>query len=357
MGDSFQDVYATYLQHRDYGIYGYPLRMPEPMSTLEFEPYQSFGLQIGDVGVVDRDGQFDVLFNICKDSGNDVNKRGVPNDFQPVELGEVKYNNDAINPGAIHSHGIRRILQPDQQSSVDYKFETSAPAGAVLILPQSVTSVTLLSPEQLREVAMQQALNWYGFARRRYNNRHFDRSLYLITGFYKTSSWSLGSFRNPTGDTGTILAQRDASNPSFYRVQSTFPADCRSHVGDDFNQTIFITGFKITVKSWFPAPLVLQLPLSETRWLIYIVCLFKAWLNRLRSSPHRFELPATIGVEDNPRLSQPFHPSDIINGFLLNKNPDAQIAVLHDSQWMDMMKVARYSLLILHTSYSRTRKD
>lgn len=125
---------------------------------------------------------------------------------------------------------------------------------------------------------------------------------------------------------------------TFYRVQSTFPADCRSHVGDDFNQTIFITGFKITVKSWFPAPLVLQLPLSETRWLIYIVCLFKAWTNRLRSSPHRFELPATIGVEDNPRLSQPFHPSDIINGFLLNKNPNAQIAVLHDSQWMDMMK-------------------
>ncbi|KAF8452398.1 hypothetical protein L210DRAFT_3354560, partial [Boletus edulis BED1] len=45
--------------------YGYPLWTPEPMSTLP-EDYQEHGLQIGDVGTVDSDGQFDVLFDICK---------------------------------------------------------------------------------------------------------------------------------------------------------------------------------------------------------------------------------------------------------------------------------------------------
>ncbi|KAI6097044.1 hypothetical protein F5141DRAFT_481273 [Pisolithus sp. B1] len=202
--------------------------MPEPMSTLP-DHYRNFGLQIGDVGFVDREGQFDVLFNICKRSDNVVNGRGVPDNFQPVEHGDVKFSDDAITPGPIHSHGIKRILQPDQQSSADYKFETSAHAGAILILPQRVTSTSLLSPEQFREVATQQAQDWYEFARRRYNDPHFDRSLYLITGFYKTPSWCLGSFKNPAGDTGIILAQRDASNPNVYLLQSTFPADRRSH--------------------------------------------------------------------------------------------------------------------------------
>ncbi|KAF9219022.1 hypothetical protein BS17DRAFT_663941, partial [Gyrodon lividus] len=74
-------VYAKHLQHADYG---YPLRMPEPMSTLP-QNYQDSGLQIGDVGIVDSKGQFDVLFNICKRSDNALHDpRGVPENFQPV---------------------------------------------------------------------------------------------------------------------------------------------------------------------------------------------------------------------------------------------------------------------------------
>ncbi|KAF8417903.1 hypothetical protein L210DRAFT_3427681 [Boletus edulis BED1] len=49
MSAPFQDVYAKHLQHTDYG---YPLRMPEPMSTLP-QHYQENGLEIGDVGIVD----------------------------------------------------------------------------------------------------------------------------------------------------------------------------------------------------------------------------------------------------------------------------------------------------------------
>ncbi|KAI5989887.1 hypothetical protein EDD15DRAFT_2106079, partial [Pisolithus albus] len=74
-------VYAKHLQHADYG---YPLRMPEPMSTLP-DHYRESGLQIGDVGVVDREGQFDVLFNIFKREDNLLHHpRGVPKNFQPI---------------------------------------------------------------------------------------------------------------------------------------------------------------------------------------------------------------------------------------------------------------------------------
>ncbi|KAI6009827.1 hypothetical protein PISMIDRAFT_254066 [Pisolithus microcarpus 441] len=81
------------------------------------------------------------------------------------------------------------------------------------------------------------------------------------------------------------------------------------------NQT---TSFKITVKSWFPRPLVLPLQKLETRWSI-LAHLVKAWLKRLRGSSHGCGLPAAISKLHNPRLSQPFHPSDIINRFPLSK--------------------------------------
>lgn len=109
MSDSFQDVYAKHLQH---AVYGYPLRMPEPMSTLP-QNYQDDGLEIGDVGVVDNNGQFDVLFNICKRIDNPLHDlRGVPENFQPVQQGKVKSSGNARTAGPIHSHGIKQILQP-----------------------------------------------------------------------------------------------------------------------------------------------------------------------------------------------------------------------------------------------------
>ncbi|KIJ58359.1 hypothetical protein HYDPIDRAFT_141567 [Hydnomerulius pinastri MD-312] len=338
MSDSFQDVYAKHLQHADYG---YPLRMPEPMSTLP-QNYQDGGLEIGDVGIVDSKGQFDVLFNICKRNDNPLHDpRGVPKNFQPVQRGDVKSSDNAISAGPIHSHGIKHILQPNKPRPADYEFDSSTPAGAILILPHGAMSVELLSPEQFREVAAKNALDWYEFAKKRYGVQHLDRSLYIITGFYKARSWSLGSFNNPTDATGKILARRDDNNPNIYLLEFTFPADRRHSCGGDdsgsINQTVFITGFKITVSGWLPDPIVLRVTESETTWFI-LVRLFKACLSRLRGFSGGYKQRAAISVEHSPQLSQPFHPSDIINRFLLSKNPNARVAITHDNQWMDMMK-------------------
>ncbi|KAI6017268.1 hypothetical protein PISMIDRAFT_679577 [Pisolithus microcarpus 441] len=338
MSDSFQDVYAKYLQHADYG---YPLRMPEPMSTLP-QNYQDSGLEIGDVGIVDNRGQFDVLFNICKRSDNLLHDtHGVPKNFQPVQHGDVKSSDNAICAGPIHSHGIKRVLKPNKPRPVDYEFDSSTRAGAILILPHGAVSAELLSPERFRKLAAENALDWYEFARQRYGIQQLDRSLYLITGFYKARSWSLGSFSNPSDDTGKILARKDDNNPDVYILEFNFSADCRHSRGSEksgsINQTVFITGFKITVSSWLPDPVVLRVTESQTTWTM-LVCLFKTFLNRLCSFSGVYERLATISVEHSPQLSQPFHPSDIINRFLLKKNPNARVAITHDNQWMEMMK-------------------
>ncbi|KAI6144691.1 hypothetical protein BKA82DRAFT_1000989 [Pisolithus tinctorius] len=303
MIDSFQDVYAKYLlQHADYG---YPLRMPEPMSTLP-QHYQEDGLQIGDVGIVDNRGQLDVLFNICKRSDNPLHdSHGVPKDFQSVQYGNVKSSDNVIPAGPIHSHGIERVLQPNGPRPADYEFDSSTPAGAILILPHGATSVELLSPEQFCEVATKNALDWYNFAKKRYGVQHLDRSLYLITGFYKARSWSLGSFNNPSDARGKILARRDDNNHNIYLLEFSLPADHRHSFGDGsrVNQTVFITGFRITVRSWLPDPVVLKATESETTWFI-LVCLFKACLNWVRGLSGSLTWPATISVEHSPKLSE-----------------------------------------------------
>ncbi|KAG6371696.1 hypothetical protein JVT61DRAFT_9037 [Boletus reticuloceps] len=323
MSDSLQDVYAKYLLER-HSNYGYPLRIPEPTSTLP-KNYQDYGLEIGDVGTVDS--------------------KGHPLELRTHRLSgrRCKSIDNAISSGPIYSRGIKRIPQPDEISPAKYEFDTSTPAGALLILPCDVTPFELSPSEQFREMAMHSVLDWYNFAKQCYGGRHLDRSLYLVTasGFCKSRSWSLASFDNRTDGTGKIWAQRDKDNHDIYLLGSTFSSDCRhgtSRSGHR-NQTIFITGFKITITSWLPDPIVQGVTESEATWSM-LVRLFRACRSRLRGFSGGHKLPAVPSVDPVPssQLSQPFHPSDIINHLLPKKNPDQRVAVTHDNDWMYMMK-------------------
>lgn len=82
-----QDVYArNLLSHR-----GYPLWTPEPNIELP-ECYQREGLKIGDVGVVDEDGSFDVFFNITLPREHPLHAPdGVPDNFTQVKLRREDY--------------------------------------------------------------------------------------------------------------------------------------------------------------------------------------------------------------------------------------------------------------------------
>jgi hypothetical protein len=44
------------------------------------------GTDIGDVGVVTTDGAFDVIFNICRSADDPLNRFGVPDGFEQVDL-------------------------------------------------------------------------------------------------------------------------------------------------------------------------------------------------------------------------------------------------------------------------------
>ena len=257
-------------------------------------------------------------------------------------------------------------------------------------------------------MATKNAHDWYKFAEKHCNKEHLARSLYLITGFYKARSWSLCSFNNPTNGTRKILAKKDDN----YILKCTKSFVNPRH-GDSrsVNQTVFITGFKITVGGLFPDPVVLEVTKSETAWSA-LVHQLKACLKRIRGTSsgghnprgpigklrtfviaaavsHAFFManrrgaqPTIIPGELHDRVSlnsvltgsfiSPFilpTPSTVFFSkrfasyglhwipYDVDQKPDARVAITHDTQWMDMIKAICYGVLVLLMSYLSTRED
>ena len=106
MDESPQNLYAKNLRQS----FGYPLRFPEPKPGLPLS-YEEHGLQIGDVGYVDDDGRFEVLFNICfpsdhelhQDERNKLTKLVGLAKFNPNESPPIP---NALPSGRVICHGI-----------------------------------------------------------------------------------------------------------------------------------------------------------------------------------------------------------------------------------------------------------
>ena len=62
---------------------------PGPSLTLPNE-YRRNGIGIGDVGIIYRSEGFGFLFNIFLPADHPVNKGSVPDDFEPLDFGQVK---------------------------------------------------------------------------------------------------------------------------------------------------------------------------------------------------------------------------------------------------------------------------
>ena len=102
-------------------------------------------------------------------------------------------------------------------------------------------------------MAEERAFDWYEIAKKHYGERISNGSLYLITGFYKARSWSLGSFHDAkTAENRHIrVVPREGDGTTAGRDwRCTFPVQYRDGPGHNgnANQTIFISGFKIAVR-------------------------------------------------------------------------------------------------------------
>ena len=89
------DIYSDQLRELQRG---HPLYHPEPDLV-------DGAVEIGDVGFT-MDGAFVRLFNAGRPSSDPTQRRGVPDGFEPLDLGEVKVFSAELEPGPLSSSTI-----------------------------------------------------------------------------------------------------------------------------------------------------------------------------------------------------------------------------------------------------------
>ncbi|KIK94598.1 hypothetical protein PAXRUDRAFT_33442 [Paxillus rubicundulus Ve08.2h10] len=199
------------------------------------------GLRIGDVGIVTERGTFDILFNICLPEEHPLNQRGgVPATFKQVPLSVWD---------------VSKI--PQLGLSLD--FTSTSAAGATLVLPEGAGTEDLLSLGALMKEAKEKGESWYHYA-------YFDRerttinndSLYLVTGYHKTSSWAVAAFSDASCSGGFNAAFTagqvvEGNIAAAYSWQVTNSIHWRvgpeeGHNVNSRNQAVSIRGFKIALR-------------------------------------------------------------------------------------------------------------
>ncbi|KAI9458748.1 hypothetical protein HD554DRAFT_1701964 [Boletus coccyginus] len=345
---SEQAVFAKHLF-----IQGYPLWSPDP--DLLPPARQRAGLRIGDVGTVDERGEFDVFFNILETSLGSA--FSLPN-FPSIEDADVHRGGGDILPReVVSSPETPWDVEPFDELTVGGATRKTTQYGATLsgdgahiILPQGAQLFELGHHDRrlFENHAREHGADWLEHFKDRLGWPR-SNSLYLLTGFYKTCSWSIASFSmqtaantNPVGVHCTLVEvdERLIRDDSVWQPTGRFkrkigpPPDRQ---GKD-NQTIFIRGITVT-------PNLSEQGQNEEREPGYLSMLFGpiGFLNSLV----RDSTKATVTeppkenatVQHVPQISQASHPSEIINRYLLTKEPSAKVAVTHDSQWIAMLKL------------------
>ncbi|KAF8134884.1 hypothetical protein EV363DRAFT_1160035 [Boletus edulis] len=263
MSDFPSNVYAcNLLSHR-----GYPLWTPEPNIELP-DSYQREGLKIGDVGVVvPDDGSFDVFFNMTLPREHPLHAPdGVPSNFSQVELRREDYRivPDAECPGRVISSSsvdctISCVdpfdLNGKARCLTDHHFSLCQNEGAMLILPEGAERHRLAKDLLLLDVIIQNAADWYRFAREQLYRDIRSDALYVVTGFHKACSWSLASFKNTGASSARCKLVQLTKGGPIVTTHSTWetvrPLEWRigpRHSTGIPNQSVFITGFKIAVR-------------------------------------------------------------------------------------------------------------
>lgn len=108
------DAYATELVKSQYG---HPLWYPEPDESGE--------LELGDVGYIEN-GRFYRLFNVLK---QELNKRGAPEHFKPMELPDDHYHTNTITEEKIATSNIAKVhIGADMTMCVCYMLPISPAA-------------------------------------------------------------------------------------------------------------------------------------------------------------------------------------------------------------------------------------
>ncbi|KAK7058059.1 hypothetical protein R3P38DRAFT_2497696 [Favolaschia claudopus] len=234
------EIYCSVLIANGHGL---PLFLPSPPDDLP-DQIKDIGIQIGDVGLVCYDGGFDTLFNICRPPEDPANRFGVPPAFVSINLGP----NEIEQVSLFHRIGL--VISNEKSSRRPSTTDPSKTIAA-LHLPEGASKSDLRSPESFQNIARQNAVAWFEFVFEKLQRSIKDSPLYLVTGVTKTSSWRITVLDNCSDEVrewedypGSLEFRWDNGSFTQFRGPNHPPGeDQRAE-----NQTVFIRGFKISMR-------------------------------------------------------------------------------------------------------------
>ena len=270
--------------------------------------YRTKGVRIGDVGYVTQDGGFETLFNIRASAQDPINRRGVPENFEPIDIGEydIIHTPHYHEPGGVvtsmsaqsvsfgvsfsatqnlcvnvyhaliigsFTHSVR-LLPTGADGGSQFTWSTSE--GAILHLPRGASRLNCFSA-LFKSHAITHASSWYKFANNNHHREVPNGSLYLVTGIDKTSSWMVGTFSgalpgdqvslrlsaaravegstsyNYSWTTASVPVYRTGPRDSGFNHMTQTDLDAihrddttfRGDAPDDQNQCVFVRGHRI----------------------------------------------------------------------------------------------------------------
>ncbi|KAF9488203.1 hypothetical protein BDN71DRAFT_1457617 [Pleurotus eryngii] len=317
-----------------------------------------------------------------------------------VHLPNFHHSNSAVTSTSAKQRSLDAGVSVTQAQTIvgagaALEYVWSSTEGAILHLPKGASRITA-TKSVFREQAMRHAKNWYKFAFE--CSDVANGSLYLITGCDKTSSWMVGAFSDCSSGSQAILQLSVAgllegqlsynyswatSSPAIQRVgpsvdQTTAwdeDPDALERDNDIFatdapqgnNQCAFIRGYKITLRRDVLRR-ILGGPTTTTqissiedategdiqRNSFSSAAQSPAWYSKGntravgdgRDSGGEWDeelgddSPSDEGdirLEELPAPCEDCHPSALINNFMSEKYPNAEVAITHDDDWIGLI--------------------
>ncbi|KAJ7618627.1 hypothetical protein FB45DRAFT_169771 [Roridomyces roridus] len=356
--------------------HGYPLFGPQPFDDLPPDS-RRLGTQIGDVGVVTADGSFDVIFNICRSADDPLNRFGVPERFEQVRIGpgDIASRPQYHRPGSDVSNTRISKRRLDVDTGVEsnvflplgvgavVEISTSSKEAAVLLLPDGASRTDLRClKNQFRDYALKHAHRWYAFVNGTLGMMIESGDLYLVTGMDKSTSWSVAAIEDHSEDCRISLKLKAAQIGSAgtscaweWETTSSFAnSGPRRQPGEEDwtdNQTVFIRGFKITIRSRssplqksVKVPAIVGSKPSEILTRSGYIPYSQSSSSTGGAFSRGANSSATGGTSDSesddegsveyfPDIVPAYHPSNVINEHLLDRFPMIDVAITHDDEW------------------------
>ncbi|KAJ7600053.1 hypothetical protein C8J56DRAFT_4766 [Mycena floridula] len=386
--ERFPDIYARNLLSLGHG---YPLPYPQPSDDLPRTlPIRwQTGVCIGDVGVLTKEGCFDYLFNIHASADDPVNGYGVPENFVPLPesrrgLCELKrYHTKGILLSSAGTVGRKIRLDvgtamPFAEGSLGWEISSSRSEGAVLALRDGADRYDHRNLDQLREYAEKNAVAWYKHAQQEFGSSILNGSLYLVSGCDKSRSCQLAAFEQPHRQKAEIsfrFAVAGAASGGLSLAHATArhrSLDTRHFMSSNKKLTPFIRGFKIALRtitarvrgavklsSIVDSPISLimakggRLPGSSESLQSHcsssssgsgsnsqgLTRVYRPFVDSDESSDEGdWSADESSDDEaDHPFNTEPFHPSNIINNYLLDSIDSCNVAITHDDEWRALL--------------------